>query len=323
MKPLCVYHANCADGFTSAWVVNKAFKGDVDFHPGVYQDPPPDVKGRDVLLVDFSYKSQVLAEMAMVANTITILDHHKTAAADLKPWERPDHVWSMDARQFRNFCDFEGSLPIRALFDMSRSGAGITWDYFNPGVQRPKLLDHIEDRDLWKFALPGTREIQAAIFSYAYDFKTWDWLIEDCDPAILKTEGIAIERKHFKDIKELVQVVTRPMRFRAPWMDGPAPADLGFVIVPMANLPYTLTSDAGHLLSKGSGTDILPEHPFAGCYFDTPEGRVFSLRSAQGGADVSAIAKQYGGGGHAHAAGFRIPWKDRAIIMAMEDGEQP
>ena len=52
MKPLCIYNGNCADGFTAGWVVRKALGNAVDFHPGVYQNPPPDVKGRDVLLVD-------------------------------------------------------------------------------------------------------------------------------------------------------------------------------------------------------------------------------------------------------------------------------
>ena len=42
------------------------------------------------------------------------------------------------------------------------------------------------------------------------------------------------------------------------------------------------------------------------CYYDGPEYRVFSLRSrAPDGEDVSEIAKQYGGGGHRHASGFR------------------
>ena len=68
--------------------------------------------------------------------------------------------------------------------------------------------------------------------------------------------------------------------------------------VPVASLPYTLTSDAGHLMAHGE--------PFAACYWDTPEGRVFSLRSTDDGMDVSVIAKQYGGGGHAHASGFRV-----------------
>ena len=41
---------------------------------------------------------------------------------------------------------------------------------------------------------------------------------------------------------------------------------------------------------------------------DTPKGRTFSLRSADGGMDVSEVAKRYGGGGHAKAAGFTVPW---------------
>lgn len=31
------------------------------------------------------------------------------------------------------------------------------------------------------------------------------------------------------------------------------------------------------------------------------------LRSMDGGVDVSAVARGYGGGGHAHAAGFKLP----------------
>jgi oligoribonuclease NrnB/cAMP/cGMP phosphodiesterase (DHH superfamily) len=109
----------------------------------------------------------------------------------------------------------------------------------------------------------------------------------------LAKEGHAIERKHFKDIEELTKVVTRRM-------------NIGGYNVPIANLPYTLTSDAGHLLAKGE--------PFAGCYWDTPQGRVFSLRSTDEGLDVSAISKRYGGGGHRNAAGFRVSYADAAAF---------
>ena len=34
MRPLCIYHGGCADGFAAAWVVRKAFLGDVEFHAG-------------------------------------------------------------------------------------------------------------------------------------------------------------------------------------------------------------------------------------------------------------------------------------------------
>ena len=47
--------------------------------------------------------------------------------------------------------------------------------------------------------------------------------------------------------------------------------------------------------------------PFAACYWDTPTGRVFSLRSTTEGSDVAKIAATYGGGGHRSAAGFQAP----------------
>lgn len=258
---LCIYHGNCADGFGAAWVVRKAL-GDIEFHPGKYQELPPDVTGMDVVMVDFSYKRPVLLEMAAKANSILILDHHKTAVEDL----------------------IDLPANVIAKFDMERSGAMLTWDHFFPYQAPPPLLLHIEDRDLWRFALQNTRQVQANVFSYPYDFHVWDTLMAT-ETATLAIEGEAIERKHFKDIHELLSVTTREMV-------------IGGYRVPVANLPYTMSSDAGHELAKGK--------PFAACYWDTPQGRVFSLRSSDDGADVSEIAKNYGGGGHRNASGFTV-----------------
>lgn len=278
MRPLCIYHGNCADGFGAAWVVRRAYKAleepyRPDFHAGVYSEPPPDVTGRDVILVDFSYKRPVLLEMAAKAVTVAIIDHHKTATEDLK------------------------DLPpnVTAVFDMEHSGAMLTWLHYFPNEMPPLLLQHIEDRDLWRFKLDGTREIQANVFSYPYDFDVWDRLMER--PVLsLVSEGQAIERKHHKDIAELLSVTTRQMR-------------IGGYVVPIANLPYTLVSDAALKLAHGQ--------PFAGCYWDTPKGRVFGLRSDEDGIDVSEIAKQYGGGGHKHAAGFTVNYDTARQLEAL------
>lgn len=276
-KTLCIYHGSCADGFGAAWAVRAALGDAVEFCPGVYQKPPPEVAGRRVVMVDFSYKRPVLEQMAVDAQSILILDHHKSAADDLAGLpEPPDDL--PDAR---------GWLPdagVYARFDMDRSGARLAWDHFH-AAPPPRLIDHIEDRDLWRFALPHTREIQAALFSYPYDFDVWDGLMAS-NTAELITDGIAIERKHFKDMRELLGVMVGYMI-----IDG--------YRVPAANLPYTFSSDAGHEMAKG--------HPFAACFWLTPAGWVFSLRSDEDGLDVSKIAAQYGGGGHKHAAGFRIP----------------
>jgi oligoribonuclease NrnB/cAMP/cGMP phosphodiesterase (DHH superfamily) len=263
-ESVCIYHGNCVDGFTAAWVVRKHFmklQQDCKFHPGFYGESPPDVTDKHVILTDFSYKRPVLEQLAKKAASVLVLDHHKTAEADLK--------------------DLEG---VDSIFDMERAGCRITWDYFFPGETPPQLLLHIEDRDLWRFALRATREIQAAVFSFEYKFDIWDWLMKQ-DPAQLAKDGEAIERKHFKDIRELIGASLRHMT-------------IANTHVPVLNVPYMLASDAGNILAEGQ--------PFAASYFDTEDARVFSLRSKEGGMDVSEVAKGYGGGGHKHASGFRV-----------------
>lgn len=300
-KPLCIYHGNCADGFTAAWAVWKAVGDAFEYYPGTYQSHPPDVTGRDVVMVDFSYKRPVLEAMCQPrgANSMLIIDHHKTAEADLaglgvdmSKWQGPfgwqRHMDNVAQDRMEN-ADINGAI-IYQFFDMSRSGAGLAWDFFH-GVERPNLVKYVEDRDLWKFALPLSREVNALIFSYDYDFRNWSYL-----DALLRDHmgiqhaadmGGAIERKLHKDVAELVRVTKRKMT-------------IGGHEVWAANLPYTLTSDAGHLMATGN--------KFAACYWDTPDGRVFSLRSTDEGVDVSEIAKQYGGGGHRNASGFRVPF---------------
>jgi hypothetical protein len=297
-KTMCIYHGNCADGFGAAWVVRKALGSEVEFVAGVYGQEPPDVTGKDVILVDFSYKREVLAEMGRAAHQVLILDHHKTAMDDLACFDPFDAgVRSDRADQAGNNKELgwetaihvaseRGAPRVAACFDMDHSGAMLAWQHFFPGQEPPQLLRHIEDRDLWLFKLDGTREIQANLFSYPYDFEVWDQLMA-ADVQTLRSDGAAIERKHHKDIAELVAVTKRRLV-------------IGGHNVPAASLPYTLTSDAGALMAQGE--------PFAACYWDTPDGRVFSLRSTDEGLDVSEVAKQYGGGGHRNAAGFRVPF---------------
>lgn len=272
-KPyLCIYHGNCADGFTSAWVVRKALgKDNVQFVAGSYGEAPPDCVDRAVVIVDFSYPYEVLREMAYYCRSVLILDHHETAERNL------DGIFDLP--------------KVDGVFDMARSGAMITWNWFFPNKPAPMLVRHVEDRDLWKFNMDGTREIQAAIFSYEYSFNLWDKTANLLETGegwdTLFNQGAAIERKHHKDVKELVRVCKRPM-------------EIGGVIVPVCSLPYTLVSDAAGMMALDA--------PFAACYWDTEKYRVFGLRSRKdGGTNVAKIAEQYGGGGHANAAGFRIP----------------
>jgi len=282
MKTLCIYHANCADGFGAAWVVRKALGAEnVDFHPGKYGEPAPDVEGRDVILVDFSYKRDQLLQLAQSARSILIIDHHKSAAEDLAeiPAAPANYSYWLAAQ-----------LPLGAVFDMQRSGAGLAWDFFYPHQHRLALINHIEDRDLWRFELYGTEKVMASLFTFPQRFETWDDLME-CDFHDLHEEGAGILRKQAKDVDDLVPNARR--------------LTIGGHNVPALNAPHFMASEAGHILAQGE--------PFAACYSDTPKGRVFSLRSSDQGLDVSEIAKTYGGGGHRNAAGFTVPFDHELV----------
>lgn len=265
-KPLVIYHGNCQDGFTAAWAIWIKYS-DWEFYPAKYGEEPPDMDGRDVYMVDFSYKRNVILEMSQLTKSIIILDHHKTAQTDLADLN-------------------DEMLNIKVIFNMDKSGARLAWNYFHPNEPLPSIIKHVEDRDLWKFLYPYTKEISAALFSYPYDFETWTILAKDLDfdEDGLISEGSAILRNHQKFTEELAT-----NKFKI---------NIGGHNIWCVNVPYNYSSDMGHLLSKGE--------PFAATVYYDKEGFVYSLRSDNDGLDVSEIAKLYGGGGHKHAAGFKV-----------------
>lgn len=260
---LVIYHSNCADGFGSAYAFWKWIGNKADYYPGRYQEPPPDVKNKIVYLVDFSYKKEVIEEMLKDAYSIIIIDHHASAIENLKDINHP------------NFHKF---------FETSQSGAYMSWQYCFK-TEPPPLIQHIQDRDLWKFKLENTREISAALFSREWTFEGWDEIVNN-GMDLLITEGKALERQRKKDLDMLLKIGTRSMI-------------IGGYEVPSAAMPPMFTSDAGNIMAK--------DHPFSACYYDSPHYRNFSLRSEANGLDVSKIATLYGGGGHPRAAGFKVP----------------
>jgi oligoribonuclease NrnB/cAMP/cGMP phosphodiesterase (DHH superfamily) len=260
MKPLVIFHKNCPDGFTAAWVANK-FLRDAELRPMDYTDEPPtddEVRGRDVYVVDFSFKRAVCERLFRAAAIFQVLDHHKTAESELR------------------------GLPY-ALFDMERSGAGLAWDYFSR-EPRPWLVDYVEDRDLWRFRLMNSKEVNAGIACTPMTLEDWECLNRDAATAAEKGRGaLAFETMIAKKAAETARIV----RFEGR-------------DVPFVNVQYTLASVTAGLLAETA--------PFAVAWFQKADGTFqYSLRSrGEGGVAVSEIAKKYGGGGHRNAAGFTL-----------------
>lgn len=268
---LCLYHGNCIDGFASAVVAKMYFdsaneKRECRFQGIQHGDLPPDVSGEEVYILDFSFPRETLVEMEKYAKKVTVIDHHKSAIDDLV------------------------DLSF-AIFDLSKSGCILTWEYFFPRLPIPKLLEYVQDRDLWQWNLPFSKEINAALWSYDLSFEKWEELLNLDSLELLKTEGKAILRYQNRYIDLML---SRPPDFVT--LEGHT--------VPCINTT-ALSSELGNELSK--------DYPFAITYFDRDGLRYFSLRSSENGIDVSKIAELYGGGGHLRAAGFKM--KQPEIVL--------
>ena len=266
MKRIVIYHKGCVDGFASAWVVHQVFGDGAEYVPAQYGSEPPDVTGAHVVIVDFSYPREKLLAMKEAAASLVVLDHHKTAQAALEGLD---------------FC----------TFDMDRSGAGMAWDYFLRPGQRAWLVDYVQDRDLWRWRLPRSKEINAYIHTLPFDFSVWDQVSQLTveEAAKLGVGAAAHLDQYVREVAKHARAVTF----------------LGHDVL-MVNAAHVGISElVGSLADQNPGG-------FAVGWFEREDGKIqYSLRS-RGDFDVSAIAKKMGGGGHKNAAGFDsdcVPWE--------------
>lgn len=268
---LIIYHKDCPDGFCSAFIAKKKYP-EAKLLGVTYGEllPLADVSGNEVLVVDFSWKRGDSLALQSVAKSFRILDHHKTAEAELEG------------------LDF-------ATFDMNRSGATLTWDALFPNEPRPWYVDYVEDRDLWRWKLPNSKEVSGYIMALPHTTEAWDILDQvNFSDAVKGGEAIRLHIDHY-----IEKVVAQRSLGRL--------ANHSAAIV---NAAYPNISDVGN---------VLCEHAEIGVgWFERGDGLMqFSLRSV-GDLDVSAIAKTFGGGGHKNASGFQVPLNEgRRILDAM------
>ncbi len=276
-NPLVIYHGD-ADGFCAAWVCQKQWVGEVGFleaHYGYHRPSGTKLRGKHVFIVDFSYPREELLEIARLAKRVTILDHHKTAQKDLEGIEKE-------------------APNIVCVYDMNMSGARLAYEFFGRSPEDCRwVVDYVEDRDLWRWELTDSREINATIQSCAFDFDVWDALaLRGKESAV--AEGTAILRYQEQEIQEHVK---HAMEVEIA----------GYKVLGVNTTAKTLTSEILHRLAEIS--------PFAVGWYDDQTCRRYSLRSKKGGIDVSEIAKQFGGGGHVNAAGFEVAVSSEGLTL--------
>lgn len=309
-----LYHADCLDGFGAAYAAWCRFGDAATYRPMHHGEPWElnDVAGHSVFILDFSFPPETLERIAGIAESVTQIDHHASALKDWAGRLRADEhgVQSLE----------HPALPLSIRFDLDKSGARLAWEHFHPDTSAPLPILHIEDQDMWRFALPGTRAFCRALRLLPFDLATWHQLISEA--ATLEsgryrdaiTQGSAIETFFQREVERLAHGSLRmPARLRGEPVDALQAVRHGQAIlcadqsawlaIPglAINANTLFASELGNLLAEQSAS-------FGMVWQLAADGEVkVSLRSKGGALDVSIIAARYGGGGHPNAAGFRLP----------------
>lgn len=270
------YHAHCMDGFgaLAAYSVSKHFKKDDIMIPMSYGDDYCLNGADEVIMLDFSVKADVMKDICSQVYGVLVIDHHKTAQEELEK-----------CRDIEN---------LELVFDMEKCGSILTWEHFNPRQDIPLILHYIQDRDLWKWEMDYSKEISAYLKHQGY--KDIRWLIDLLflrDLSQMASEGkliLEVQKGIYEQICE---------KYKCTTFDGH--------LVMIVNSPV-FQSDIGDYLNQKIIAEDLP-YKFVIIWWEEHNCVVYSLRS-KGDFDVSEVAKNYGGGGHKNAAGFKTNNKE-------------
>lgn len=282
-RHVAIYHSPCQDGISAAWVFSKHMTEAANEFitiPGVYGNSlesflDADSKENDIVyFLDFTVKRDAMIALSKLVNKIIIIDHHKSAQADLI------------------------NLPanIEVNFDMNRCGSALTWLYFYPEIQIPQFLLYIEDYDLWANKLVGTHEFYAW-FTTRNPQTTIELgnLIADF-PETIEAFLESRQYRHGQTVMQYRQILVDFI------LDKPIFTTLNGIEVVKFNSPLVqINSYVGMQAVAKYGRP---------CWIWSEigeNGQIIiknALRSNDDLPDVSEIAVKYGGGGHRNAAGF-------------------
>lgn len=277
----CLYHSPCADGVSAAWVV-QVYTKTMKFTPlaagrdPIYTEFPREQR---LVYVDLCPTEVHLLRLLDHGNHVLIIDHHTSAIASISKYK--------DAKN------------LELYLKTQNSGCGLAWEYFVASVQLypynviPKLLKHIEDRDLWTFNVPQSKEIMCAFFTMYPSCS-----LEDMHDAILSCDessadwvimGTLMLKRREQQIEKIVlRAINCTMKFTE-------------LKVKCVECTRDFTSDVGDVLAKSCGLAVL------WCYVKEKNEWGISLRgSKESTLDLSELAMKFGGGGHSKAAGFTL-----------------
>jgi len=276
---IVIYHDPCPDGFLSATIVNYYYKinnnqRNIKYFTTSYYNNPPNVKGLNVLICDFSYKKDVLKQMINDANNLLIIDHHKTAINDLS--------------------EIDNKYKI---FDINHSGCMLVWNYFFKEKDPPMLVKYVENIDLWKKNLPLIEEFYAWFYQEDLIFDNYIKYLDN----ILLTNDIKLNGSIMLKYKNnLIKCIIKSTAIKLVKIKD------NYYIVSFVN-SNIFKSEIGNKINHGKYKMV----DFSCIYSFNESIDLYniSLRSIINKIDVSEVVSYFGGGGHYCASGLNCKKK--------------
>jgi oligoribonuclease NrnB/cAMP/cGMP phosphodiesterase (DHH superfamily) len=144
MSQTLIVHHNDPDGWASAaitlkYVREQNIKQTIECIEMSYDKDPNLVLNKidentKVIMVDFSFKMDVMSIVSERANKLIWIDHHISAINDFKNFEDPN----------------PNNGIIEFLLDDKKAACVLTWNYFYPNKLIPKTIELIGIYDSWK-----------------------------------------------------------------------------------------------------------------------------------------------------------------------------
>jgi uncharacterized protein len=287
---ICIYHSKDLDGWMSAAIVKLKYP-DVKLIGWSYGDPPVETAVNEtfneVVMVDISFPPDVMLAVARLDSLIWIDHHDRTIKETIK------------------YFDDHSTPPPMGPRDPKFAACELTWMYLFPNQKMPELVRLLGRYDC--FGHKGTAE-EKKVLEFQYGSRAFisnpeealkylnEYLISEYNAQAL------ISNIHYagESIYKYLQIEAKQkynQKFTISF------AEWNFACVNTERLnPINFGIDY-----HKDGYD-----GFA-CFWYENGKWIFSLYNDDGKVDCSAIAKQFGGGGHKGASGFQV--KDLNSIL--------
>jgi oligoribonuclease NrnB/cAMP/cGMP phosphodiesterase (DHH superfamily) len=304
MKTVCIYHRVDLDGWMSAGIVkywfisnNKNYiingthvaRGGFINHniwddPSItfigyhYGDPIPDLTGYDkVIMVDISFPVMIMNNLM---SKLVWIDHHISAIGD-------------------------NDFQIKGLRNDEFAACELAWQYFFPDTNIPEIVRLLGRYDC--FGHKGTDE-ELKVLEFQYGARARIRNYNEAYDALLAT--IELPSRLNDVLREGIQI------YRYLKVEAKSIYNKGFEWNVFTNIEDAqdgksnfkfICFNSERFNPVNFGIDYHADgYDGAACFWYQDSKWQFSLYNDNGKVDVSLIAKQFGGGGHAGASGFIV-----------------